>query len=132
MEKGSIPAYTGKPHVHWGMSTTQAVYPRVYGETVNKESHQQRAQGLSPRIRGNLRATRIIRSVSGLSPRIRGNPSQRRGAGRGLNLTRVTGAYLERGVYPRVYGETVGERLRGSRGRRSIPRVYGETCSSSH
>ena len=51
---GSIPAWAGKPDDAHRPAPHQQVYPRVGGETITAESHEEIAMGLSPRGRGNL------------------------------------------------------------------------------
>ena len=85
------------------------VYPRAYGGTEDAKAIGWPKVGLSPRVRGNLRAIAMASCNDGLSPRVRGN---RR---------------IAAGVYPRAYGGTdAGTLMKRSipAGRRRIPRVY--------
>ena len=56
---GSIPACAGEPGRHWGISPVVEVYPRVCGGTSIRTGAQRQFNGLSPRVRGNPRLTRI-------------------------------------------------------------------------
>ena len=92
----SIPAYAGEP-LHTGkVMPLKKVYPRVCGGTGRKVSIGTRAEGLSPRMRGNRRMIparfRITRSI----PAYAGEP----GGG-------YIASYQSR-VYPRVCGGTGG------------------------
>ena len=51
---GSIPAYAGEPYPLGGNHNPPPVYPRVCGGTHKSAPGRLRAQGLSPRMRGNL------------------------------------------------------------------------------
>ena len=50
----SIPACTGEPAANGNRTRHYGVYPRVYGGTWEAFGVQGPAQGLSPRVRGNL------------------------------------------------------------------------------
>ena len=50
----SIPACTGEPAYLLHQAHPVGVYPRVYGGTFPVQPRQDRARGLSPRVRGNL------------------------------------------------------------------------------
>ena len=52
----SIPACTGKPSSHRRLPPRLMVYPRMYGETRTAGAGAGAAEGLSPHVRGNLRA----------------------------------------------------------------------------
>ena len=49
----SIPACTGEPNPLLAPRSTLAVYPRVYGGTLDSKATTQARAGLSPRVRGN-------------------------------------------------------------------------------
>ena len=53
---GSIPAHAGKPTQASFFAIIRWVYPRACGETGRTGCGGQRSRGLSPRMRGNLRA----------------------------------------------------------------------------
>ena len=93
---GSIPACAGEPAAGMSSSCACWVYPRVCGGTAKGRPHSGQAQGLSPRVRGNLRQ-RVAAGVHGGSiPACAGEPrphASRPGRGR---------------VYPRVCGGTPG------------------------
>ncbi len=93
--QGSIPACTGKPSACTGRDCTRGVYPRVYGETIDKSSNTQALPGLSPRVRGNPRQVADVCVYLWSIPACTGKPSA------------CTGRDCTRGVYPRVYGETI-------------------------
>ena len=132
--RGSIPACAGEPPwrpLEYGHG---AVYPRVCGGTRSINQVEAALQGLSPRVRGNLKhdGGKII--GQGSIPACAGEPLFFR---RSLCLT---------GVYPRVCGGTIGglyecqlywglsPRVRGNRNRSdrcrpsrgSIPACAGE------
>ena len=50
---GSIPACAGEPLEAGGADLAAEVYPRVCGGTTTEQCRQLRAEGLSPRVRGN-------------------------------------------------------------------------------
>ena len=53
IERGSIPACTGKPAGQPGKRYKERVYPRMYGETSDLCYDCAFARGLSPHVRGN-------------------------------------------------------------------------------
>ena len=91
---GSIPACTGKPVEHGGLTDTREVYPRMYGETPTDTVVECGQVGLSPHVRGNRRLPTAARGCSGSIPACTGKPVEHGG----LTDTRE--------VYPRMYGET--------------------------
>ena len=109
----SIPACTGEPDPLNRTAIGSGVYPRVYGGTDAVTLHSLRAQGLSPRVRGNHDrphpAAGQVRSI----PACTGEPP---------SLITVHDL-LE--VYPRVYGGTKPGRLRPGRVWGLSPRVRG-------
>ena len=90
----SIPACAGEPKP-WGPRTEQSrVYPRVCGGTSRPASVSGPAEGLSPRVRGNL-STEMSRSPSERSiPACAGEPNSLCAKGNAFQ------------VYPRVCGGT--------------------------
>ena len=91
---GSIPACAGEPPIGCGLRVLAVVYPRVCGGTLLQYHGQLPANGLSPRVRGNL-----IRRPSGCArcgsiPACAGEPSP---------ASPVIAALR---VYPRVCGGT--------------------------
>ena len=112
-EFGSIPACTGKPSGRSGGSLPCWVYPRMYGETGLPSRAAPAAEGLSPHVRGNLGNTGNTGSIEGSIPACTGKPH--------------TSDYkrIFRGVYPRMYGETLVWRMAAERGRGLSPHVRG-------
>ena len=55
VDTGSIPACTGEPSAGASLARISTVYPRVYGGTPQQPFQVQAPNGLSPRVRGNLR-----------------------------------------------------------------------------
>ena len=130
------------------------VYPRVCGGTARLARREQSAQGLSPRVRGNLGVAHRVKdsdrvyprvcggtrqvagpngTPAGLSPRVRGNPS---GTGSGVRSQGSIPACAgepphrprperQRQVYPRVCGGTAADGKRSGNGRGLSPRVRG-------
>ncbi len=131
---GSIPACAGEPGVRSPKLRRIRVYPRVCGGTCAPLRCDVPHQGLSPRVRGNLRAAPMRCPAPGSIPACAGEPRS--------HPTGVGGA----GVYPRVCGGTMAAsrlsrsscglspRVRGNRGQqrsegqpgRSIPACAGE------
>ena len=110
---GSIPACAGEPRLGWSTECRLRVYPRVCGGTDISELHRTARYGLSPRVRGNRRATAqavyLYRSI----PACAGEPIA-------SGSTRVG-----RGVYPRVCGGTVYTLVARTNRRGLSPRVRG-------
>ncbi len=94
MGVGSIPACAGEPLDHLVCAALQRVYPRVCGGTTSASSWLYLGTGLSPRVRGNLRAALKRLLEFGSIPACAGEPSQRALASRRC------------WVYPRVCGGT--------------------------
>ena len=109
----SIPACTGNPS--WGTPRKRRlrVYPRVYGESYVLRHRQLLPYGLSPRVRGILKASSnpgdVVRSI----PACTGNP--RCPAPQRLSTR----------VYPRVYGESRVRAVLHPPGLGLSPRVRG-------
>ena len=91
---GPIPACAGQPEQACGGSYLFRAYPRVCGATVVRSDKVQPATGLSPRVRGNLRAGPSSCFDSGPIPACAGQPMRWQ--------TCCTPA----GAYPRVCGAT--------------------------
>ena len=131
---GSIPACAGEPRPGSCAPSSRGVYPRVCGGTGRWRKGGGGLSGLSPRVRGNHKATTVGRRAPGSIPACAGEPD-------------LDGAGLDRGgVYPRVCGGTsrtcwvllpsqgLSPRVRGNPGMRrtrrassgSIPACAGE------
>ena len=110
---GSIPACAGPPGRAYSAAGRRKVYPRVCGATLIDNSEDLNRNGLSPRVRGHLPATRTGVAYSRSIPACAGPPHL---AGREWGACRV---------YPRVCGATVpsGKVTDGSSG--LSPRVRG-------
>ena len=131
---GSIPAYAGEPPLKKGSCAVCPVYPRVCGGTLFDGEPADLTNGLSPRMRGNLRQLPVQRCQRRSIPAYAGEPVQ------------PPPAPTPAVVYPRVCGGTVAiiicppglgglsPRMRGNRGvgtrrvfaARSIPAYAGE------
>ena len=92
--RGSIPAWAGKPLMPICLRRTIMVYPRVGGETLTRVDRLCRAEGLSPRGRGNRGCDGVSSTCRGSIPAWAGKP------------TDIKQAELGDMVYPRVGGET--------------------------
>ena len=90
----SIPACAGEPVKIAVAPRPGEVYPRVCGGTPDGPEHYDGTSGLSPRVRGNLRATEEMLPCRGSIPACAGEPA-----------AHLIGPGL-RGVYPRVCGGT--------------------------
>ena len=90
----SIPACTGEPLPSLAAGKPLWVYPRVYGGTVDIQETTGRAEGLSPRVRGNRHRAPCSCDYAGSIPACTGEPWPSRTM-KGLCM-----------VYPRVYGGT--------------------------
>ena len=133
----SIPAYAGEPSSRRTVASHQVVYPRVCGGTERQQWRRAANGGLSPRMRGNLRAGGSEAIDGGSIPAYAGEPSW------------AISHAMRVQVYPRVCGGTsrtsssagihsgLSPRMRGNRrpalgpGRprrseRSIPAYAGE------
>ena len=93
---GSIPACTGKPRALRTRAEPQTVYPRMYGETEPGCVREGEVGGLSPHVRGNLTALRLLETHNRSIPACTGKPFQ----------TGDLATWSK--VYPRMYGETQG------------------------
>ena len=112
----SIPAWAGEPPIPSGSARIYAVYPRVGGGTRRGADHMQAARGLSPRGRGNQRATSFANSRNGSIPAWAGEPRK----------------WLARksrpGVYPRVGGGTLASIHARMSAAGLSPRGRGNLC----
>ena len=114
METGrSIPAYAGEPAIAGCGKSAAGVYPRVCGGTCHRERGHDRQSGLSPRMRGNLIATRALTVGPRSIPAYAGEPG-----GRPHNGNR-------RAVYPRVCGGTGGVTISSETDYGLSPRMRG-------
>ena len=114
---GSIPACAGKPSFWHYVVTLHTVYPRVCGETPRALAMAVVAMGLSPRVRGNHDMNRPKLSGEGSIPACAGKPP------RGRRMCR------QKGVYPRVCGETSSSIVSTVAPRGLSPRVRGNLLS---
>ena len=87
---------TGEPNMPPKFFTEHGVYPRVYGGTLVVVGGHYRTSGLSPCVRGNRSHSPRRAASPGSIPVCTGEPQVAQG------LTDLSG------VYPRVYGGTVG------------------------
>ena len=71
----SIPARAGEPHRAVRRSAVISVYPRACGGTTLSVANPLSVMGLSPRVRGNRRATSRLTSWSGSIPARAGEPA---------------------------------------------------------
>ena len=109
----SIPACAGEPGDEAWQREACEVYPRVCGGTIEKESARVQAEGLSPRVRGNLRAYINHGMWKGSIPACAGEP-------RGIYYEVRSGE-----VYPRVCGGTRVSHSTSPHRRGLSPRVRG-------
>ena len=115
----SIPACAGEPGKEEGYDALRRVYPRVCGGTPWEINDHQRAMGLSPRVRGNLRWVGCGGRRPGSIPACAGEP--------GSSMT-----CIRRGkVYPRVCGGTPEATNREPPWEGLSPRVRGNPSSTS-
>ena len=131
---GSIPACAGEPPAFRLLPPLGRVYPRVCGGTFVRPAGRARAEGLSPRVRGNPDSILPGGIVSGSIPACAGEPCRRRGRRpRSWVYPRVCGGTSSAstvsarswGLSPRVRGNRVRQRDRpGPHG--SIPACAGE------
>ena len=131
---GSIPACAGEPGKNAFRKLGGRVYPRVCGGTPKKAHDPPGREGLSPRVRGNLKTAEGRPLSKGSIPVCAGEPERRpRGPGRCWVYPRVCGGtrYAGRawrrsaGLSPRVRGNQVREHRRRT-DVRSIPACAGE------
>ena len=109
----SIPACAGSPPSLADVTTRRWVYPRVCGVTKASSVLPEVWRGLSPRVRGHLRAVTEALQALGSIPACAGSPP---------SLADVT---TRRWVYPRVCGVTAPSTLVGSAMGGLSPRVRG-------
>ena len=93
-DRGSIPAWAGKPSSSVSPATVPPVYPRVGGETLSDQEDALNNAGLSPRGRGNRHEPLRTRACAGSIPAWAGKPAA------------PTSRPFQERVYPRVGGET--------------------------
>ena len=118
VRQGSIPACAGEPPSAVGKRWTHSVYPRVCGGTRPTRRYSAPGLGLSPRVRGNLRAARPRCGRARSIPACAGEPR------RGQN------GYPDHQVYPRVCGGT-GIAVRSNRVSTGLsPRVRGNPAAA--
>ena len=117
---GSIPACAGEPSGFLFDITRLRVYPRVCGGTFTASSPSAALQGLSPRVRGNLRVAIGAIEVAGSIPACAGEPAARMGEGH------------RRRVYPRVCGGTPARRWLSLASPGLSPRVRGNHADDRH
>ena len=91
---GSIPAHAGQPATRGRMLSATTVYPRACGATANRDEPKKRSGGLSPRMRGNPSARRMICFLQRSIPAHAGQPRI------------FPKAWGCTGVYPRACGAT--------------------------
>ena len=96
----SIPACAGEPRVALNLAGAGEVYPRVCGGTVHFRHWDQRALGLSPRVRGNLVIGSAPSGWVWSIPACAGEPAPTDRYNNGAQ------------VYPRVCGGTAAARTR--------------------
>ena len=109
----SIPACAGEPPSHCLQSHGNRVYPRVCGGTLDAQSENGAAHGLSPRVRGNRSAPVASSASTGSIPACAGEPVSDH---RRIALIRV---------YPRVCGGTLRGPQEQSKATGLSPRVRG-------
>ncbi len=109
----SIPACAGEPHSRTSPARIGQVYPRVCGGTASLTGRRPRAEGLSPRVRGNQGIAAMEAVSLGSIPACAGEPAYH-----SMRQARAR-------VYPRVCGGTskTPGRLPGAAG--LSPRVRG-------
>ena len=130
----SIPAYAGEPPRRRQSLVEQGVYPRVCGGTEWLEQQAGNDDGLSPRMRGNLRRGAVQRRSVGSIPAYAGEPAAAQlGLAANAVYPRVCGGTSRRsiadvdssGLSPRMRGNPSILCRRHSVGR-SIPAYAGE------
>ena len=112
-EAGSIPAHTGEPLFPSGHRSLPGVYPRAYGGTAVRIDGPAAAQGLSPRIRGNLVRLPPGGADGGSIPAHTGEPPF------------PVRSSVSPGVYPRAYGGTRHRLAHGGAQEGLSPRIRG-------
>ena len=131
-EFGSIPACAGEPPFRVDEEGISRVYPRVCGGTDANDANASSSSGLSPRVRGNLKAWQRRWGRKGSIPACAGEPRQGRPPRRhGRVYPRVCGGTISPpspsppGVYPRVCGGTATSTNQGKYVGGLSPRVRG-------
>ena len=109
----SIPACAGEPLFDGAGAAYPRVYPRVCGGTEARTNERRSRVGLSPRVRGNHRASLASPADERSIPACAGEPS------------RIFGLSCGRKVYPRVCGGTLAGLCPGRVPRGLSPRVRG-------
>ena len=109
----SIPACAGEPVPQRNDKGAAKVYPRVCGGTPMMMAPMARPDGLSPRVRGNLRRLRQVPRKKRSIPACAGEP------------TCLTMYRMRTAVYPRVCGGTVYNYIRAYLSEGLSPRVRG-------
>ena len=90
--RGTIPACAGEPPARLTAHPPAEDYPRVCGGTQTLQLRHWQTQGLSPRVRGNLRPDRPRRGLCGTIPACAGEPPPLRpGATSSKDYPRVCG-----------------------------------------
>ena len=112
-KSGSIPACAGEPSIPVGSTAGGRVYPRVCGGTRSGVRVAKRAQGLSPRVRGNLVQGDDRAHQRGSIPACAGEPV----------VSAIRQPLLR--VYPRVCGGTGMPECAAVSDRGLSPRVRG-------
>ena len=115
---GSIPARAGEPKNCARQRIRLQVYPRACGGTADLPPEAMRADGLSPRVRGNRSRIGVYRFVGGSIPARAGEPAGRR--------SRLVPLW----VYPRACGGTGRGRDAVLRAPGLSPRVRGNQIHS--
>ena len=113
---GPIPACAGQPGRRKGPWSSRRAYPRVCGATERDLIQRHAAQGLSPRVRGNLRPACGRHRRPGPIPACAGQPQT------------PTGPSAFRRAYPRVCGATTPLTLEMLLSLGLSPRVRGNRC----
>ena len=73
---GSIPACAGEPPAAPAPAAARRVYPRMCGGTNPESGTFAKANGLSPRVRGNLPDNKLLRALRGSIPACAGEPER--------------------------------------------------------
>ena len=114
--RGSIPACAGEPSSGLSVASEKTVYPRVCGGTSRVLSGPVDADGLSPRVRGNLTCHLNCLTTLGSIPAYAGEPVEQ------------SASIWSNTVYPRVCGGTEGMVLCPRCFRGLSPRMRGNLC----
>ena len=142
---GSIPARAGEPRTGKPVAGSCGVYPRACGGTVGDTRRVLVSRGLSPRVRGNLRALARLLVRFGSIPARAGEP-QSTPANRtisevypracGGTFANITNMAQGDGLSPRVRGNlpivcVINERVRSIPARAGEPSAFTSSQSSS-